>query len=288
MSLTISPTNAIEKVAATLLEAAKAVEGEAKAEQALTAANAADATEPVHVDANVTLVQGGFVERILGEPHAAVAAAPAQVHTEHVDKGAETANLQTFARPHAANPEPTRQSDPALPGDKHAHSEFAVPSALLVPATLVSLQIDPAAAWALQGRGFDPDLSRLHEARVEDRHAPHAPIDEEPPEEEEQDGEPEPPAREQADNQDHVEFADDDAHAWCDALTRAVHSALAAKSPPPALLLAAQQWQRGRCVVLACPQSADPAALAWAFVLWPRKQSARRADNAPPQLSLYG
>ena len=80
MSLTVSPTNSIERVAATLLEAAQAIEGEAKPEQLMAAANAADAAEPVRADANATLVQGGFVERILGEPHAAVAAAPAQVH----------------------------------------------------------------------------------------------------------------------------------------------------------------------------------------------------------------
>jgi hypothetical protein len=288
MSLTVSPTNAVEKIAATLLEAAKAIEGEAKAEQALTAANAADAAEPVHADANLTLVQGGFVERILGEPHGAVATAPAQVHAEHVDKGPETANLQTFARPHAANPEPTRQSDPTLPQDKHAHSEYAVPSALLVPTTLVSLQIDPAAAWAMQGRGFGPDLTRLHEARVEERHSAHAPVEEELPEDEEQDGAPEPVAEEQADKADSIEFADADASTWREALTRALRSALAEHGAPPALLLAAQQWKRGRCVVLACPQSADPAAAGWAFVLWPRKQPLRRAEDAPPPLSLYG
>jgi len=41
--------------------------------------------------------------------------------------------------------------------------------------------------------------------------------------------------------------------------------------------------------VLACPQNSDPAAAAWAFVLWPRKQLARRADDVrTPQLALYG
>jgi hypothetical protein len=288
MSLTISPTHAIENAAATLLEAAKAVDGEVKPEQVMAAANAADAAEPMHADANVTLVQGGFVERILGEPHAAVAAAPGQVHAEHVAKGAETANMQMFARPHAANPEPTRQADPTLPQDQHAHSEFAVPAAQLVPVALVGLQVDPAAAWALQARGFDPDMTRLHEARVEERHAPHRSIEEELPEEDEEEPTPESAAKEQSDQTDEVEFADDDASLWRDALTRALRSALAGKAAPPALLLAAEQWQRGRCVVLACPQSADPSAAAWAFVLWPRKQPARRAEEAPPPLSLYG
>src|SRR5947207_9862996 len=105
MSLTVSSTNAIDQAVTALLEAAQAVEGEANSAQATTAANAASTTSvPVHADATVTLVQGGFVERILGEPHAAVAAAPAQVHSEHIDKGVETANMQMFARPHAPNP----------------------------------------------------------------------------------------------------------------------------------------------------------------------------------------
>jgi hypothetical protein len=41
--------------------------------------------------------------------------------------------------------------------------------------------------------------------------------------------------------------------------------------PPRALVAADEQWRRGRCVVLACPQGDDPAAAAWAFVLWPRR-----------------
>ena len=286
MSLTVSSANAIEKIASTLLEAAKAVEGEAKAEEAMTAANAAESTEPVHADTATTLVKGGFVERILGETNTTVAAAPAQVHAEHVDKSAETANLQTFARPHAANPEPTRHVDPTLPADKHAHSEFALPAAQLVPTTLVGLQVENAAAWAMLGRGFDPDLSPLHEARVGDRHA-HPPVEEEPPEEDEEETAAEPAPQEQADH-DTVEFVDEDGGAWCEPLTRALRSALGAKTPPPALLLAAEQWARGRCVVLACPQSADPTAAAWAFVLWPRKQTPRRAASGAPQLNLFG
>jgi hypothetical protein len=286
MSLSISPSNAIEKIASTLLEAAKAVEGEAKAEQAMTAANAAESMEPVHADTAATIVKGGFVERILGEQTTTVAAAPAQVHAEHVDKSAETANLQTFARPHASNPEPTRQADTTLPADSHSHIDFALPAAQLIPTTLVGLQVEHAVAWAMPGRGFDPDLSPLHEARVGDRHAAHPPIEEEPPEQEEEETAPEPAPKEQTDP-DGVEFIDEDG-AWCEALTQALRSALAAKGAPPALLLAAEQWQRGRCVVLACPQSADPTAGAWAFVLWPRKLSTRRTANGASQLSLFG
>jgi hypothetical protein len=57
---------------------------------------------------------------------------------------------------------------------------------------------------------------------------------------------------------------------WREPLMRALRRVLA-EQPPPALLAAVAQWQRGRCVVLACPQGVDPAGPAWAFVLWPRR-----------------
>src|SRR5882672_4351517 len=288
MSLSVSPTHAIEQIASALIEVTRAVEGEAKTEPAMTAANAAATADPVHADATVTLVQGGFVERILGEMHTTVAAAPAQVHAEHVDKSAETANMQTFARPHAPNPEPLRPSDTALPSDKHAHSEFSVPSALLVPTTLIGLQVEYATRWPMTARGFDPDLTPLHEARVGDRHGAPAPVEEEPFAQEEEEAAPEQAAEETPDQSGSVVFTDEDAGAWREPLTQALRSALAAKVPPHALLLAAEQWQRGRCVVLVCPQGTDPAGAGWAFVLWPRKQAARGADNARPPLSLFG
>jgi hypothetical protein len=230
MSLSVSPTHAIEQVASALIEATKAVEGEAKTEQAMAAANAAATTEPVHADATVTLVQGGFVERILGEVHTTVAAAPAQVHIEHVDKSAETANMQTFARPHAPNPEPLRPSDTALPSAKHAHSEFSVPSALLVPTTLIGLQVEYATTWPMTARGFDQDLTPLHEARVGDRHGAPLPVEEEPLEEDEEEAAPEQAAEETRDQSGAVVFTDEDTGAWCEALTQALRSALAASS----------------------------------------------------------
>jgi hypothetical protein len=271
MSLNVSPTTAIEHAVSALVEAAKAVEGDAKAQQA---------------ELNVTLVQGGFVERILGESLPAVAAAPAQAAIEHIDKSAETANMQTFARPHAPNPEPQRQADTALPTDKHGRSEFAIPAALLVPTTLVGLQVQHAASWPMSARGFDPDLSPLHEARVHDREPAPYPVEEEPQEEPEETIAPEPVAEEEHDTSCGVVFADDEG-AWCEALTRALRVALAAKVPPRALLVAAEQWQRGRCVVLACPQGLDPAGAAWAFVLWPRPRAGRASGAASP-LALFG
>jgi hypothetical protein len=56
---------------------------------------------------------------------------------------------------------------------------------------------------------------------------------------------------------------------WCEPLTRGLQAQLNQLVVPPALLAAAEQWQRGRCVVLACPQADDPG-LGWAHVLWPR------------------
>jgi hypothetical protein len=58
---------------------------------------------------------------------------------------------------------------------------------------------------------------------------------------------------------------------------------------PQALIAAAEQWQRGRCVVLACPQGLDPAGPAWAFVLWPRTRTpSPTVQRVAPALALYG
>lgn len=289
MSLSVSPTQAIEKAVTALIEAAKAVEGEAKAEHAAGAANAAHAAEPVHAETTTTLVQGGFVERILGETQTAAAAAPAQAHVEHIDKSAETANMQALARPHAPNPEAPRHADTALPANQHAHSAYAVPSALLIPTTLIGLQVEHATTWPMPGRGFDLNPVPLYDARVHERDAAPQPFEDEPPaEQEEEEAAPEPVAEEKTETGCGVVFADEDDGAWCDALTRVLQAALDTKVPPRALMLAAEQWRRGRCVVIACPQGADPAGAAWAFVLWPRAQPARRTDGSAPPLLLFG
>jgi hypothetical protein len=209
------------------------------------------------------------------------------------DKSVETASLQMFARPHAAIPEPPRPSPTELPAgaqsNVHTHGEFAVPASLLVPVTLTGLQVEQAGFWPLAGRGFDPDHAPLHDARVREREArvPPPPPEEEPGEEEQATA----PKHEEEDATDTtcgVVFQNEDDGAWCEELTQTLRAALAAKVPPRALLLAAEQWRRGRCVVLACPQCSDPAGPAWAFVLWPRKQTARKADGSAPPLALNG
>jgi hypothetical protein len=245
-----------------------------------------------HADTATALVRGGFVERILGETRTTAAAPPAEPPGVRTDKSVETANLQTFARPHASVTEPSRPNDSVLPSgthsNVHAKSDFAVPASLLVPVTLTGLHVEHVAAWPLPGRGFEPDPAPLHRARVHDREsAPPPPPFEEEPEEDEQ--APEATASpEGADNSCGVLFQDEENGAWCEELTQALRIALAAKIPPRALLLAAEQWRRGRCVVLACPQRSNPAGPAWAFVLWPRKQPARHPDGAVPPLALFG
>src|SRR4030095_11519328 len=94
-------------------------------------------------------------------------------------KSIENANLQTFARPHAAVAEPPRPADtapqPGAQANAHVSSDFAVPASLLVPATLTSLHVQHAGYWPLPGRGFDPDPEPLHRARVRERDDPHPP-----------------------------------------------------------------------------------------------------------------
>jgi len=73
---------------------------------------------------------------------------------------------------------------------------------------------------------------------------------------------------------------------WCETLSHALRGALAARIVPQALLAAAEQWKRGRCVVLACPQADDPAGPAWAFVLWPLAQAEQGTEGVATELAL--
>jgi hypothetical protein len=284
MDLSVTAAKTIEKIASALAEAVEAGERETNRQEIATGAVPLSAK----ADATTNLVRGGFVERILGELHTGVASPAAQPASVHADKSVENAIMQTFARPHAPASEPLPRADTALPSAQHSSSDFAVPSSLLLPATLIGLQVEHAAAWPMSGRGFDSDPAPLQEARVRDRNPPP------PAEEDEQEQRDQEEASEQPESQEHADapcgvvFLDEDDGAWCEELTRVLRIALAARIPPHALLVAAEQWQRGRCVVLACPQGSDPAGPAWAFVLWPRKQSARNADGCPPALALLG
>jgi hypothetical protein len=249
---------------------------------------------PAQADAATTIVRGGFVERILGETRAAVTAPQADPAGARVDRSVETANLQSFARPHAAMPEPSRTADAVLPlgalSNEHAHGDSAVPAALLVPATLTALHVQHAASWPLPRRGFDPDAEPLHRARARDdgHAAPPPPPEEEPEEPTQQTIRAERDGEHAAADADDVVLADADDGAWREELTRTLQIALAARVAPESLRVAAEQWRRGRCVVIVCPQRNDPAGPGWAFVLWPRKQAAQRPGGAPPALALSG
>jgi len=237
------------------------------------------------------------VEALNAEP--AAPAAPA----------VNAAGQATELAPHAIAPETERSvpvSEPALPGvdpdfsheaatvqttwraptppaemqRSHSHepsalatpasqSDLAVPSSLLVPATLTGLQVEPATIWPLPMPGGPPWQQPV--ARVEPRdEAPRQPRDEAPPAASQDTDEATlaPQPRPHAAPDDVLDA--EDAGAWCDALTAALRTALAARVVPRSLLAAVEQWQRGRCVILACPQGSDPAGPGWAFVLWPR------------------
>jgi hypothetical protein len=288
MSLSVHSVGALEQASAALTAAVEPVENDTNAQQTAAPTGAAAATR---AEINTALVQGGFVERILGEVQTTAAAPPAEPPGVRTEKGVETATLQTMARPHATVAEPPRPADtapqPGAQANAHAPSDFALAASLLVPVTLTGLVVEHATAWPLPGHGFDHDPETWFRTRARDRDAPPPPPVEEF--EEEQAAAPEPVKEKTADADTcGVLFNDEENGAWCEALTRALRLALAAKIPPHALLLAAEQWRRGRCVVLACPQYADPAGPAWAFVLWPRKQLARSADGSAPALSLFG
>jgi hypothetical protein len=69
-------------------------------------------------------------------------------------------------------------------------------------------------------------------------------------------------------------------------LTNRLRSTFYSHTPPAGLIGAVEQWRRGRCVVLACPQCDEPASAAWAVVLWPRR--AISAQDIPFPLMLFG
>jgi hypothetical protein len=269
---------ALDKVAAAWAEAVASVDAEAQVHDAAEAPRApgVDAPRPAG---------DAFVERILGHADSDVAAAPARPAGTHAENGPETANAQIFSRPQPPAPGPLHDADARLPTAPIAHGEFALPAALLVPATLIGLQVEPAASWPLARRGSevsargDGAASEGEDALADDDAQREA--DEQPPAARER------PCREPGTA---AAIEPPAAQVWCDALTRALSAALAAKIPPQALLFAAEQWRRGRCVVLACPQGADPAGPAWAFVLWPRALPTAAADRAGgvKSLALYG
>jgi hypothetical protein len=292
MDLSISAVSAVDKAVAALADAVRAVEDDALVEQqgAVEPQVPVDTTHSATQEPLTLLARGGLVERILGEVHTDAAAAPARPAGEHVDNSLEHGVVQTQARPQMVAAEPVRTDETALPAAAYSRSDFAVPAALLIPATLIGLQVERAEAWPLPQPAFVPLPAQRVEAPVAE--ARHSTAEEDTPpsasQDEEGKTEDEPPAETEQEDLDAVEAEREDA--WCEALTVALREALAAKIPPQPLLAAADQWQRGRCVVLAFPQGLDPAGPAWAFVLWPRKfsLSRRRSDGSVVPLALFG
>ncbi|WP_280156083.1 hypothetical protein [Piscinibacter sp. XHJ-5] len=183
--------------------------------------------------------------------------------------GPELAGMQTLARPPVSADAATRSHDGAVPAAAAGLGDFALPESQLVPAALVGLQVEPAWGWPLPGRADArtsiPQAPTCERQPSDDDAAPDT---QEHAEEQAQDDAP--PAAEPCE----LVLEDAGEGGWCEALTRALRVALAARIPAQALVVAAEQWRRGRCVVLACPQGADPAGPAWAFVLWPRPGAA--------------
>lgn len=199
-----------------------------------------------------------------GAPNAGAVQAPGSA----ADHTVEAATLQALTRPQAQAVDPLRPADVTLPSPAHPGSAFLLPGDQLIPIGLVGLQVDAGALWALQRRA--PEGTRIEVADDE----PGRRHDDEPAEQDDEAPVPASAADDERARLDPVveEVADDELPSWADALTRGLREALTLPVPPAALVAAMTQWLRGRCVVLACPQGADPAGPAWAFVLWPRQQ----------------
>lgn len=212
--------------------------------------------------------------------------ATTESHAAHpdarLDRGPESALLQGSARPDATLPAAQRHDTRHVATPARAGTEFNLPADQLLNAAVIGLQVEPAFPWQLQQRHGDPPWQEgpAHE---------HVEV---PPREAEDDGDGDggeagahtdghadtQPAGDEAAGAEAAshetpaavidECLDED---WRPALSRALRLALAARPAPIALLAAVEQWRLGRCVVLACPQGADPAGPAWAHVLWPRR-----------------
>jgi hypothetical protein len=200
--------------------------------------------------------------------------APAAVDAP-ADAALHTATLQAAARPQATlAPEPPRPLDAALPMADVANG-FALPADQLLPVTLIGLQVQAGDAWPMAAQAGETRWPR-RDADEEDtrRPATQAPVDDDPP------AGAEPTAAEPADA---GTLVDDSPADWLDPLARAINERLGAGQPPAALSAAAEQWSRGRCVLLVCPQAAGAEAdfqAGWAFVLWPRRGARPRGPMA--------
>ena len=223
---------------------------------------------------------------VADEAAQADAATLGHVPGERVDHGVEAAGVQTVARaPQVEEPKQVTETQADTP---LADVEFALPADLTVPLALVGLQVEAASGWPMP-HTFDPNgaLSRTSSRTVEDDDTRRQP---EPQADEDHEFSDDAAGDEHAEAEEVIDVGPAPAEPWCEPLSLALRRALAARVTPQALLAAAEQWQRGRCVVLACPQGLDAAGPAWAFVLWPRSRTPATPtmQRIAPALSLYG
>jgi len=217
------------------------------------------------------------------------------VHPDaRLDRGAESALVQSFARPDLPAPKDARLDVRHLATPALAGSEFSLPADQLLNVAVIGLQVEHSFPWQLQRHGVDTIPEQVPAPHAEAPAAKPA-RSEEPRHVADHDGDPshddgagEGIAHDEAEAHAPATLpgppvpVDDPADDWPEPLSRALREALRARPVPQALLAAAEQWRIGRCVVLACPQGPDPAGAAWAFVLWPRPGS-----HAAP-LALFG
>jgi hypothetical protein len=205
-------------------------------------------------------------------PDAAASGPAAEPIGEASETGLQTATLQAAARPQAAlAAEPARPADPTLPAADVGNG-FALPADQLMPVTLIGLQVQPGDAWPLTRQAIDAPVPPPDDEALARR-----PRDGDAPDESEPDAAAGEDAAQAADAA--VDGAPDEG-AWCQALARTLNDLLASPQPPAALLAAADQWSRGRCVVLACPQGLGAAGPGWAFVLRARRTMRPRGPVA--------
>jgi hypothetical protein len=293
----VTPANALQAVLAALNEIAEAHAAAAPGESAAGPASGPDVRGLSGVLGSHEGLAGlaGAASAGHGAEHAAKAATADSpvVHPDaRLDRGAESALVQSFARPETPLPGASRAGDnqPATPA--LAGNDFSLPADQLLNAAVIGLQVEPAFPWQLQRRGFDAAPPQLPEPRNDSPMASPVPRQEAQRAGEDDSG----PGADRRDRADHdadeEASQDDDAPAqapvaephpspwpgdadahWAEPLSRALREALRERPAAPALLAAAEQWRLGRCVVLACPQGLDPAGPGWAFVLWPRRGS---------------
>lgn len=206
------------------------------------------------------------------EAGAASTAVVATAPGTRADHNAETAAVQPFVRPPPSAHEAPRPQAGEASMVQPGASGHPMAADQLVPAMLSSLQVDPASAWPLVAQAFVAVQAPRPKAT---RSPPPQPAEAAPVAD---DTAVEETAPRVGERDARAEVEDSVVDDWCGPLERALRAALAAPEPPPSLLAAAEQWRRGRCVVLACPQGRDPAGAAWAFVLWPRTRASHRLE----------